>query len=92
MAQVQTTTVMDAPAVTVAGFTQCVTPGCGLYGSLVDTALVVERVVQRAVDLPVTMTETEHHHVADESDALCSECGNPVAIMREKPPSYRPWR
>jgi DNA-directed RNA polymerase subunit RPC12/RpoP len=73
------------------GFAQCVIGGCEQLGVLVEIPVRVDTMVQRAVDIPVEMTSTSYMVPLNDDDVRCPECGNPRALMLDKPPAYRPF-
>lgn len=69
------------------GLARCLTPGCENNGDR-PLRLRRETVEQRAIDLPITVTTTDHIIPVNDADLVCEGCGAPSAVLEKQPPTY----
>lgn len=70
---------------TVTGYATCRDFSCEQGGVQRPIEMVETVMTQRASDLPITITETVHHHLADDGDSFCPSCGQACSLSLELP-------
>jgi hypothetical protein len=73
----------------VAGFARCMDPGCVEHESFRPIRMVRSTVQVWAIDLPIVLNETHYLSAVDDSELVCSGCGQPCALMASRPPVYQ---